>query len=105
MTARDDRNMPGNDSDGDREVHIAGIIAYCDTQQLEAIKARIGLLPQAECHAQSAEGKLVITLETESTRRTLDCMDAIRALPGVYDVSLVYQHAEPAAAMEQEVES
>lgn len=103
MTDRDDINTPTDDSKDDREIHIAGIIAYCDAQQVEAIKTRIGLLPQAECHAQSAEGKLVITLETESTRRTLDCMDAIRALPGVYDVSLVYQHAEPVAAMEQEV--
>lgn len=89
----------------EREVHIAGVIVYCDRGQIEAIKKHIGLLPAAECHAQSAEGKLVITLETGSTRSTLDCMDAIRALPGVYDVALVYQHAEPAAAMEQEVES
>ncbi|WP_164932044.1 chaperone NapD [Janthinobacterium sp. 17J80-10] len=100
MTDSDNSNLPG----GDREIHIAGIIAYCDARQVDAIKARISLLPGAECHAQSAEGKLVITLETESTRRTVDCMDAIRALPGVYDVSLVYQHAEPATAMEQEME-
>lgn len=85
------------------EVHIAGVIAYCDAKQLEAIKTSIGLLPMAECHAQSAEGKLVVTLETDSARRTVDCMDAIRALPGVYDVTLVYQHAETTAEMEQEV--
>lgn len=98
-------NHVSNTPPDDREIHIAGIIAYCDARQVDAIKAGIGLLPKAECHAQSEEGKLVITLETESTRRTLDCIDAIRALPGVFDVSLVYQHAEPAAAMEQEVES
>lgn len=85
------------------EVHIAGIITYCDRASMEAIRVSIGLLPEAECHAQSPEGKLVITLETRSMGRTLDCMDAIRALPGVYDVSLVYQHAESAAAMEEEV--
>lgn len=87
------------------EVHIAGIIMYCDRTSMEAIKASIGLLPEVECHAQSPEGKLVITLETSSMHRTLDCMDAIRALPGVYEVSLVYQHAESAAAMEEEVQS
>ncbi len=92
-------------SSAEPEVHIASIIVYCARRQEEAIKSRIGLLPEAECHAQSPTGKLVITLETGSTRRTLDCMDAIRALPDVFDVSLVYQHAEPAAAMEQEVES
>lgn len=87
------------------EVHIAGIIMYCERTSMEAIKASIGLLPEVECHAQSPEGKLVITLETSSMHRTLDCMEAIRALPGVYEVSLVYQHAESAAAMEEEVQS
>lgn len=100
MTESDKQTIPDND----REIHIAGVIAYCDPAQLATIKARIGLLPGAECHAQSAQGKLVITLETEGIRRTVDCMDAIRALPGIYDVSLVYQHAETAAAMEQELE-
>lgn len=89
----------------DQEVHIAGIIVYCDRSRMDAIKSRIGLLPDAEFHAQSPDGKLVITLEADSTKHILDCMDAIRALPGVYDISLVYQHAEPASAMEQEVES
>ena len=87
------------------EIHIAGIIVYCARDQIEAIKSRINMLPNAEFHAQSPDGKLVITLETDSTKHTLDCMDAIRALPGVYDISLVYQHAESAAAMEQEMES
>lgn len=88
----------------DQEVHIAGIIVYCDRSRLDAIKSSVGLLPNADVHAESAEGKLVITLEAGSTGHILDCMDAIRALPGVIDISLVYQHAESAAAMEQEVE-
>ncbi len=89
----------------EQEVHIAGVIVCCQQAQIEATKTRIGLLPGAQLHAQSPEGKLVLTLETDSIKRTLDCIDAIRALPGVMDVSLVYQHAESLAAMEQEVES
>lgn len=88
-----------------QEVHIAGIIVYCDPGRMEAIKSAIGLLPNAEFHVQSPEGKMVVTLESDSTKHTLDCMDAIRALPGVLDISLVYQHAEPAAAMEQEMDT
>lgn len=85
------------------EVHIGGVIVYCRPDRIDAAKARIGSLPGAQLHAESADGKLVLTLETDSTRSTLDCMDAIRALPGVLDVCLVYQHAEPLSAMEQEV--
>jgi periplasmic nitrate reductase NapD len=32
-------------------------------------------------------------------------MDAIRALQGVLNAVLVYQHAEPADAMDEEIES
>lgn len=87
----------------DEEVHIGGVIVYCRPDRIDATKASIASLPGAEVHAGSPDGKLVLTLETDGMRRTLDCMDAIRALPGVLDVCLVYQHAEPLSAMEQEV--
>lgn len=88
----------------ERQVHIAGVVVFCRAEAAAAARARIASLPGAEVHAESPEGKLVLTLETDSTRRTLDCMDAMRALPGVLDVCLVYQHAEPASAMEEVIE-
>lgn len=103
QAVEEQQGMPPHQGEAQAEVHIAGIIAYCDPQRMQEVQTRLSLLPEAECHAQSPEGKLVITLETGNMRRTVDCMDAIRALPGVFDVSLVYQHAEPAAAMEEEV--
>jgi periplasmic nitrate reductase NapD len=87
----------------EQEAHIAGIVVYALPARIAATKARIASLPGAEIHAVSADGKLIVTLETDSARRTLDYMDAIRALRGVADVVLVYQHAEPLAAMEQEI--
>ncbi|HYD94102.1 MAG TPA: chaperone NapD [Noviherbaspirillum sp.] len=87
----------------EQEIHIAGIVVYTQPAQLESIKSCIAEVPYAEVHAQDAHGKLVVTLETEGTKRTLDTMDAIRALPGVLDTVLVYQHAEPASALAQEI--
>jgi nitrate reductase NapD len=86
------------------EVHIAGVVVYAQPAHLDSITSCISAIPHAEVHGRDAEGKLVVTLETESTRRTVDYMDAIRALPGVIDVVLVYQHAEPLAALEQALE-
>lgn len=87
------------------EVHIAGIVVLTRPDASDHIKSRIAGLRAAEVHAASADGKLIITLETDSARRTVACMDAIRALPGVLEVALVYQHAEPLAAVEQEVQT
>lgn len=89
----------------DQEVHIAGIVVFSLPEHLAATKLNIGSLPAAEIHAVSSDGKLIVTLEAESTRHILDIMDAIRALPGVVDVALVYQHAEPSADLEQEIQS
>lgn len=88
----------------EQEIHIAGVVVYARPAHRDAVSRRVATLPSAEIHASSQDGKLVITLEADSTRRILDYMDAIRALPGVMDVALVYQHAEPRDALEQEIQ-
>lgn len=85
------------------EVHIAGVIVHTVPAQTRAIRAHIAQIPQARIHADPGDGRLVVTLEAASTARTLDYIDAIRALPGVANVALVYQHAEPAHAMDEEI--
>lgn len=87
----------------EQEIHIAGVVVYARPAHLDSVRSCIDAVPGADVHASDGSGKLVVTLETESTKRTLDIMDAIRALPGVIDVVLVYQHAEPLAALDQEV--
>lgn len=88
----------------EKEVHIAGVVVYTRPEHLDSIRSCIEEIPGADVHASEPGGKAVVTLETDSTRRTLDIMDAIRALPGVIDVVLVYQHAEPASALDLEVQ-
>lgn len=83
------------------EIHIAGVIVAVSRQHTEDVRANLAVLPGAIVHAVADDGRMVVTLETGSAPATLDCMDAIRALPGVFNVALVYQHAEPAAAMEE----
>ena len=86
------------------EVHIAGVIVHASPAQLGGVRAHLALLPGARIHAAGADGRLVVTLETDSTKRTLDYLDALRVVPGVINVALVYQHAEDAAAMAEEIE-
>lgn len=83
------------------EIHIAGVIVATSLAYSNSVKANLALLPGTKVHVTSDDGRMVVTLETTSAPATLDCMDAIRALPGVFNVALVYQHAEPAAAMEE----
>ncbi len=86
------------------EIHISGIAIHTRPDDTQAVLEQLSLLPAAQVHASTADGRLVITLETESTHQTLDYMDAIRSLRGVLNAVLVYQHAESANAMDEEVE-
>lgn len=83
------------------EIHIAGIIVATIRSHSESVRTALAILPGAIIHTSAEDGRMVVTLETMSAPATLDCMDAIRALPGVSNVALVYQHAESAAAMEE----
>lgn len=86
------------------EIHIAGVVVHARPEAVSALRKTIPLIPRAEVHAATDDGRMVVTLETGSSRRTADCMDAIRALPGVINVALVYQHAEPESAFDEEIE-
>ncbi|GIZ50371.1 chaperone NapD [Noviherbaspirillum aridicola] len=86
-----------------QEIHIAGLVVHASPDAVPTLRSAISLIPGAQVHAAAADGRMVVTLETDSTKRTLDQMDALRALPGVLSVALVYQHAEQAAAMDEEV--
>jgi len=85
------------------EIHIASIVVFVQADHRLSVRSCIEDVPNAEIHGE-ADGKLIVTLETENTKKTVAIMDAIRALPGVLDTVLVYQHAEPLSALEEEVQ-
>ena len=64
----------------------------------------VAALECAEPFQSSDDGKLVVVVEAASSAGVVETIDAMRELPGVLNVSLVYQHAEPASSLEQEID-
>lgn len=83
------------------EIHITSAIAMVRPEHAQAIAAEISRLGLAEVPRAAGGGRIVLLLERPSTAAVLDSLDAIRALPGVLAVHLVYQHAEDASALEE----
>ncbi|WP_374675792.1 chaperone NapD [Ideonella sp.] len=83
------------------ELHIAGVLVHARPEGLAATCDAIGALPRTDVAQSSAEGRVVVVVEADSGHGVMRVIDALRALPGVVDVALVYQHAEPAAAMNE----
>lgn len=87
-----------------QDLYIAGVVVFAH-KHLEAVCESVSAMPDTQVHGASPEGKLVVTVEAGSTGEILDRMDAIRCLPGVVDVALVYQHAEPLDDLLEEIEA
>jgi nitrate reductase NapD len=90
---------------GADEVHVAGVLVHCRPLMLLPVRRGVEAIAGAEVFQADPGGKLVVVLEARSSRALLDALDAIRALAGVAGAALVYQHAEPASSMQQEIEA
>ena len=88
----------------DPEVHIAGLVVHAYPEAAARVAGLIGRRDGALVHAQSPDGRLVVTLEAEGGDAIAAAVVDIQRIDGVLAASLVYQHSEPASAMQEEVD-
>jgi periplasmic nitrate reductase NapD len=86
------------------EIHLCSLVVHGRPEALGSVGAGIALIPGAEIQAVSAEGKLVVTLETGSEGEILRCLGLISELHGVLAATLVFHHCEPVGAPDLEQE-
>jgi nitrate reductase NapD len=78
------------------ETHISSLVVHVRPEcQVEA-SARIAALGGAEIHGASAQGKLVVVLETPSEGDILAHITAINEMPGIIATSLIYHEIDRA---------
>jgi len=87
------------DADAQREVHIASFVVQHRVEASEAIDAYIAASDDLDL-AVRAQTRSVVLCECDDQYAVLDRVDALRALPGVLNVALVYHHAEPREALD-----
>lgn len=85
------------------EIHISSVVVRVLPASAAELAKLISIVPGAEVVNRDAT-RLVVVIECDSTGHTLDVLDAIRALPGVYSAELAYQHAEDAASMRENLQ-
>jgi nitrate reductase NapD len=86
---------------GEREVHMAGVLVQARAAAVARLCRDIPALPGATLAQWADDGRLVVVVEHDSAHDVLQTLSALRDLPGVLNVALVYQHAEPWDAMQQ----
>ncbi len=76
------------------EIHISSLVVHARPEGMKSIETTIGGLGGAEVHGASAQGKLVVTLETASDDEMLTQIDTINRIEGVLSVALIYHQVE-----------
>lgn len=76
------------------EVHISSLVVHVVPQYLTTIKQQIESFDGAEIYGESADGKLVVVIETKNQGYITDTIDAINQLEHVFSTALVFHQIE-----------
>lgn len=82
-------------------MNISSVIVQTRPERLADVRAALAALPGVELHAESPEGKLVITLEDDSTRTAADRYVDLNNIPGVLSAAMVYQFSDDISEPEE----
>jgi nitrate reductase NapD len=81
------------------ELHIASFVVQHRREAAAMLADTIAASEGLEL-ARAGDVRSIVLCECEQARAVLDRIDALRAVPGVLNVSMVYHHAEPREALE-----
>lgn len=87
---------------GNDELHIASFVVQHREDAAGGLAAHIAATGGLEL-AIAGGFRSVVLCECADQHAIVDRVDALRALPGVLNVSLVYHHAEPREALDGQI--
>ena len=101
MTITDIQQKPEKGHEGmqinpqqDNVISVCGVMVFVHPDRRDEVEANMLEIPGLEIHGASEEGKLVVTIETESYKKTGDAVTRLQNVEGILSISMIYQHAE-----------
>ncbi len=87
------------------EVHISSIVIQVLPASANKVAEYVEGVDGAEVHMVSPEGKLVVTLETETQQEVAARIDTFNQLDGVINSVLIYHQVEDATSLDEVVDA
>ena len=75
-------------------MNVSSLIVNARDGYAAAVQALLTQQAGVEIHAASPEGKLIVTIETESDRETIAAYERIAKTDGVLSAAMVYHQIE-----------
>jgi nitrate reductase NapD len=86
------------------EAHIVGLVVRAHPESVDRVTRSLRNVAGAQVHVATSDGRCVVTIEAAHAEEIADRVCRIQTMEGVLAAALVYQHAEAATAMDEEVE-
>ena len=77
---------------------IGGFVIQIDAAARPEVLAPLGKMPEVEVYGDDGKGHLVAVLDCDTSQRMEKVVEEIAAVGGVFNVGLVYIHAEDEVA-------
>lgn len=85
------------------EYNICGVMIHARLDKQQLVEESLLRTRGVELHASTAQGKLVVTVESEDRYLVADTISAFKDIDGVLCASMIYQHSEDSMTANQGV--
>ena len=75
-------------------MNISGAIVYALPNRADSIRARLNALAGVEIHAETGDGRFIVTVEDAPGASAADTVMALHRLDGVLSAAMVYQYSD-----------
>ena len=75
-------------------MNISSVIVHAKPTRLSSVRGNLEQIPGVEIHAATDDGRLVVTIETDTDGETTSTFDRINAMDGVVSCAMVYHQFE-----------
>ena len=77
-----------------RDLHICSLVVHALPSHVGSVRDRISRLPGVEIHAVTADGRMVVTIETENAAEIPTHIAEISGVVGVISAALAFYQTE-----------
>lgn len=85
------------------DFNICGVLIHVKNNYTEQVKKNLLSRAGVEVHEMTPEGRLIVTIEGESSAYVADTLTGFYKIEGVLSASMVYQFSDAIAAIEEEI--
>lgn len=83
--------------------HICGVMIHAVADKRKQVEQTLLQSEGVEVHANSEEGKLVVTVESDDNYYVADTISAFKDIDGVLSASMIYQFSDAATNTNERV--